>query len=595
MAIEKMNLVRVSTPKQNIMSMLESIHNYKWFHPELSKDVISDEDDVGLAFEHEKVYQHYLERFNKALGSLDLEVTGIYDQRYSLDAIETVLNRLEKLVILTKDAQPLFSELEADDTKALEMLYQYPLNDIDEGFVHVMFGKVSAAKFQSISQYHQEPFLYTVLHKTKKTVWIMVLCLKKDAMHFTEVLDSLEFRALPMVVSNALDEIFMNEIAHVYGYVQDQGEIESYFPFVSIYDQQGVLAGFVKRDKVDEFKGLFMETVQVHVFDGMTHETLMPPTSLKNNRFAKPFEMLVEMYGLPQYDAYDPTFFFSLSYSVLFGIMFGDVGQGLVISVIGYLAHKYKKMELGAVMFRVGWFSMFFGFIFGSFFGNESLLEPLLHPLNLPIHVTNQDFTMTLLISTVAMGVFLILNAIVLNIMTGLKQRDMERAFLTQNGLAGFIFYGFVIGALVLETMGYKVLNPLSISLGIALPLLVIFMKHPIMSFVKKEPLKPSSGWGNYLVESFFELFEVLLGFVSNTLSFMRVGGFVLSHAGMMSVVMTLKQMSGSASIIVLILGNILVIGLEGLIVGIQTLRLQYYEIFSRFYDGGGKPFKSIN
>jgi V/A-type H+/Na+-transporting ATPase subunit I len=75
----------------------------------------------------------------------------------------------------------------------------------------------------------------------------------------------------------------------------------------------------------------------------------------------------------------------------------------------------------------------------------------------------------------------------------------------------------------------------------------------------------------------------------------MRVGGFVLSHAGMMSVVMTLKQMSGSASIIVLILGNILVIGLEGLIVGIQTLRLQYYEIFSRFYDGGGKPFKSIN
>ncbi|MDE9420046.1 hypothetical protein P1O00_08665 [Erysipelothrix rhusiopathiae] len=77
-------------------------------------------------------------------------------------------------------------------------------------------------------------------------------------------------------------------------------------------------------------------------------------------------------------------------------------------------------------------------------------------------------------------------------------------------------------------------------------------------------------------------------------MSFLRVGGFVLSHAGMMSVVMTLNEMAGSAGILILIFGNIFVIGLEGLIVGIQTLRLEYYEMFSRYYDGGGKPFKSV-
>ena len=84
-----------------------------------------------------------------------------------------------------------------------------------------------------------------------------------------------------------------------------------------------------------------------------------------------------------------------------------------------------------------------------------------------------------------------------------------------------------------------------------------------------------------------------MLSFVANTMSFLRVGGFVLSHAGMMAVVMTLKEMSGAYGIVVMILGNVIVILLEGLIVGIQTLRLEYYEMFSRYYEGGGKKFNS--
>ena len=103
--------------------------------------------------------------------------------------------------------------------------------------------------------------------------------------------------------------------------------------------------------------------------------------------------------------------------------------------------------------------------------------------------------------------------------------------------------------------------------------------------------MTPHEGWGGYLTEAVFELIEVLLSFVSNTMSFLRVWGFVLSHAGMMFVVMTLREMSGPAGFLVMILGNIFVMALEGLIVGIQTLRLQYYEMFSRYYEGGGKRF----
>ena len=96
-----------------------------------------------------------------------------------------------------------------------------------------------------------------------------------------------------------------------------------------------------------------------------------------------------------------------------------------------------------------------------------------------------------------------------------------------------------------------------------------------------------------YLVQSFFELFEVLLSFFSNTLSFVRVGAFAVSHAAMMEVVLMLGGVeSGNPNWLVIILGNLFVCGMEGLIVGIQVLRLEYYELFSRFYRGTGREFK---
>ena len=99
-------------------------------------------------------------------------------------------------------------------------------------------------------------------------------------------------------------------------------------------------------------------------------------------------------------------------------------------------------------------------------------------------------------------------------------------------------------------------------------------------------------GIGGFITEGFFELFEVILSYVTNTLSFMRVGGFVLSHAGLMLVV---KVLAGAdANPIVMALGNLFVMGLEGLIVGIQVLRLEFYEMFSRYYDGDGFAFNPI-
>ena len=128
------------------------------------------------------------------------------------------------------------------------------------------------------------------------------------------------------------------------------------------------------------------------------------------------------------------------------------------------------------------------------------------------------------------------------------------------------------------------------------IPLLLIFLKEPLTVLLEKKAYHSEGGKVMFFVQGFFELFEVLLSYFSNTLSFVRVGAFAVSHAAMMEVVLMLAGVeSGSPSWIVIILGNLFVCGMEGLIVGIQVLRLEYYELFSRFYHGTGREFQPFS
>ena len=125
------------------------------------------------------------------------------------------------------------------------------------------------------------------------------------------------------------------------------------------------------------------------------------------------------------------------------------------------------------------------------------------------------------------------------------------------------------------------------------IPLLVMFFKEPLTNMVEKKAQIMPKEKGMFVVQGFFELFEVLLSYFSNTLSFVRVGAFAVSHAAMMEVVLMLSGAeAGSPNWLVVVLGNLFVCGMEGLIVGIQVLRLEYYELFSRFYRGTGRAFK---
>ena len=309
-----------------------------------------------------------------------------------------------------------------------------------------------------------------------------------------------------------------------------------------------------------------------------------PPVLLKNNFWARLFQPFTEMYGLPAYHEFDPTFLMAVTYSILFGIMYGDVGQGLVLIALGVFLYRRKGMWLGGILGSVGVFSVIFGFVFGSFFGYEHLI-PGFHVLE-----SGQNATRILIVSA-AIGAVLIVMMMVINIINGIRQKDLKKIFFTNNSLAGLVFYlAVVIGAVVMLTTGKKVFSGIYIVCLIVIPILIMFCQEPLGKLVaKRKDWKPES-IGGFIAENFFEMFEVLLSFVTNTVSFLRVGAYAICHAGMMLVVYTLA--GDPANPVVLVLGNIIVMGIEGLMVCIQVLRLEFYEMFGRFYESGGKKFE---
>ena len=320
-----------------------------------------------------------------------------------------------------------------------------------------------------------------------------------------------------------------------------------------------------------------------------------PPTRLKNPGIFKPFEMYIKMYGLPSYKELDPTVFVAITYSLLFGAMFGDLGQGMLLLIGGFILYKKKNMALAGIISTAGFFSSIFGILFGSIFGFEDIIPALwLRPREAMSQLPVIGNLNTVFVVAVAFGMFLILVTMVMHIINAVKAGSVGDKWFDTNGVAGFIFYAMICLCIVLVMSGRTLPGTVLLVLLIGLPLLAIALKEPLENIIEKKKPLIDGGIGMYITQTFFELFETMLSFFSNTLSFVRVGAFAVSHAAMMEVVLMLAgaENGGSPNWIVVVLGNLFVCGLEGLIVGIQVLRLEYYEMFSRFYRGNGREFR---
>ena len=357
-----------------------------------------------------------------------------------------------------------------------------------------------------------------------------------------------------------------------------------------------ILCGWMAEDDVEKFVKEVEDDDKVFVVVEDDHDAYFgePPTKLENPKLFKPFEMFVQMYGLPAHNEMDPTVFVGITYSFIFGVMFGDVGQGLLLLIGGLLIYHFKKAPLAGIIASAGVFSTIFGFMFGSIFGFEDVLPALwMRPID---HMTTLPFLgklNTVFIIAVAFGMFLIIVAMVLHIINAIRGKDIESAWFDPNGLAGLVFYAAVVVTIVLFMTGNALPGGIVLGIMFGVPLIVMFFREPITRAIQKRADKMETGKAMFVVQGFFEMFETLLSYFSNTISFIRIGAFAVSHAAIMEVVLQLAGAeSGHPNWIGVIFGNLFVCGFEGLIVGIQVLRLEYYEMFSRFYKGSGHAFE---
>jgi V/A-type H+-transporting ATPase subunit I len=500
-------------------------------------------------------------------------------------------------------------------------------------YVHVNFGRVPISNYQKLKAYENDPFItFFLTDQDSDYYWGIYVAPVDNAREIDRIFAGLYFEPFEIgAEAGTPDDYYQTLLAQVpvvekklidldykmAYYLNRWGEkilkyyskLEQLYTYHTIinkaekYNDSFILVGWVPAKQADELKTQLekIESVEFTAADGKDELPHKPPVKLKNFFLARPFEYYTEMYGVPDYNELDPTKFVALTYSVLFGIMFADLGQGFLLLLVAMFMWFKKKMPLGKILIPCAFCSMLFGTIFGSLFGFEHALDPMFHALGFaekPINIEHSDVKIQIILLALVVGVGLVLVAMLLGIINGIKQRHIGEMIFGVNGICGFVFYSsLLIGLGGQIFMGLQIMNWAYITFLIVLPLILIYLREPLGKLVEgKKNWQPKS-WGSYLAEQFFELFEALLSYVTNTMSFIRVGAFVLVHAGMMTVVFLLAKMAGdgtAAYFIVVALGNVFVLVLEALIVGIQVLRLEFFEMFSRFYKGEGRPFKPV-
>jgi V/A-type H+-transporting ATPase subunit I len=319
------------------------------------------------------------------------------------------------------------------------------------------------------------------------------------------------------------------------------------------------------------------------------------PTTLGNRGIIHDFQNLVTTYAFPAYGELDPTPLVALTFVLMFGIMFGDVGHGLVLALLGLAGMKgwvQRLRQLGSlapILFASGLSAIVFGFLYGSLFGIEDILPTLwIQPL---------ESIMSTLIATVLLGVILSVSGFVLNVINSLRMGDWKRALFGQYGLAGLWFYGSLITLVASVVQGWEL--PLAlIYVNLLLPVILILLGEPLTNLLRKRRPLIHGSKGLYLVTGFFELFEAVISYLSSTLSYVRLGAFAVAHGGLSAVFFILADTVGEPATIaywaVVLVGNLFIVGFEALVVGIQSLRLEYYEFFSKFFRGGGTPYQPL-
>lgn len=597
--------------KQDIDAVLE--YNYiKQYTscknlPELKEKIVGMMDIFGLK---KNVYDAHLRgRYsydddNKDISELYEKVKSNHEHFIQLDKEYKDLEHIQKYLMLLKDKQ-------FNLTEALNMKY-----------INVKFGRFSKANMDRFKKnYENVSAIIFRLYEGTNHVVVMMLVPESVDIEVSRVLSSLNFEEFKIKYSfegtpaqwmeglsdrrqqildekkNLQDELleyknkYASKIQVYYSRVMLEYKVEELKSYIACTNEFFYLTGWVPAHK----KNKLMESIKkyderlITIFKDAPeeHEGIQPPTCLRNSYLVRPFESIVKLYGIPSYNEMDPSAFLGITYMILFGAMFGDLGQGFILFAIGeFLMRKNHRPNLGGVFARLGISSMIFGLLYGSFFGFENVIPALL--------IRPMEKINNVLIAGVIFGVVLLTIGFVYNLINAFKNKDIENGIFSKNGVAGLVFYWLFL-LLILQIVGYA---PSFIPTGVVVVLMVIMLavillKEPLAHMIKGvKPLYNESA-SDYYIEGGFGVIETILSLFSNTVSFIRVGAFAINHVGLFIAFETLAEMvsGGAASAAILVIGNIIIIGLEGMIVFIQGLRLEYYELFSKYFIGDGYEY----
>ncbi len=237
---------------------------------------------------------------------------------------------------------------------------------------------------------------------------------------------------------------------------------------------------------------------------------------------------------------------------------------------------------------------MFFGFVFGSVFGFEHALDPVYIAIGWgekPVEVMHS--INGILIFAICIGISLLVVSMLMNVVTCIKARRFGKAIFSENGITGIALYiggvNFCWGFMAGEPIFPNSIGMLMFGVGIV----ILFFKEILIDLIDEKKFHKPEALADFILQNLMECMEYILSYFSNTMSFLRIGAYVIVHASIMMAIFTLAgDPSSIGGIIVIIFGNIFVIVLEGLLTGIQAMRLEFYEMFSRFYEGEGSPFE---
>ncbi len=392
--------------------------------------------------------------------------------------------------------------------------------------------------------------------------------------------------------------------------------VESYFSYTK---NTTLLSGWVPENEYDKVRSAILDAtdgrciIEEREAEEMERESV--PVSLNNAKILKPFEHLVNNYGTPEYGSINPTPFTAICYIIMFALMFADLGQGFVLLLVGLIGkYSYKKNPLKkdglisrylcSLLMFLGPASMVGGILFGSCFG-YSWLPALWFNYHSVVNGHGGNAYVNdiydILGITIKFGIAVIALAIALNWINLIRKKRFFELIFDKNGIVGGALYaiGVYIGFGFVAS-GYKSISmPSWMGFALVLLIVMIFLSEPVhfvLKLRKGEKEKVSQLVINTVIESLITILEIFSGYLANTLSFMRVAGLGIAHVSLMTAFQDMAAMTGNAvfSTLIIIIGNVLVIVLEGLSAGINSLRLNYYEFFTRFFTGRGFAYQPI-